>query len=260
MPTTDRLVYAARYARRAMAEPRPDGGAASPPPRTGPTLRPGPTTASPPPGSATPRCCSTSRGTWVVTDPVLERRIGLGRGFAKLGPRRADHAGAREAGAAAAGTACCSRTPTWITPTSARCGRFPRGCASSSSRAIATSCAASTPWTSPAWGETATVGDLEVESVETRHWGARMVTDRHRGWGRLSVAERLGRTVLFGGDTAYTDAFNALVSAARSISPFCRSAPTTPGSRATPRPRRPGGCSAPWEPIICSPSTTPRSG
>ena len=27
-------------------------------------------------------------GSWVLTDPALERRIGLGRGLAKLGPRR----------------------------------------------------------------------------------------------------------------------------------------------------------------------------
>src|SRR3954462_14688172 len=27
-------------------------------------------------------------GTWILTDPALERRIGIGRGLAKLGPRR----------------------------------------------------------------------------------------------------------------------------------------------------------------------------
>ena len=33
------------------------------------------------------------------------------------------------------------------------------------------------------WGEHAEVAGLRVESVEVRHWGARMVTDRHRGYG-----------------------------------------------------------------------------
>src|SRR5215211_5430553 len=28
------------------------------------------------------------RGSWLLTDPALERRIGIGRGLAKLGPRR----------------------------------------------------------------------------------------------------------------------------------------------------------------------------
>jgi L-ascorbate metabolism protein UlaG (beta-lactamase superfamily) len=27
-------------------------------------------------------------GSWILTDPALERRIGIGRGLAKLGPRR----------------------------------------------------------------------------------------------------------------------------------------------------------------------------
>ena len=59
------------------------------------------------------------------------------------------------------------------------------------------------------WGERTRIGGLEVESVETRHWGARMVTDRHRGWGGY-LLRKAGRTVLFGGDTAYTDAFDRL--------------------------------------------------
>jgi L-ascorbate metabolism protein UlaG (beta-lactamase superfamily) len=48
-----------------------------------------------------------------------------------------------------------------------------------------------------------------VESVEVRHWGARMVTDRHRGYGGYLLT-RNGTTVLFAGDTAYTDAFDRL--------------------------------------------------
>jgi L-ascorbate metabolism protein UlaG (beta-lactamase superfamily) len=60
-----------------------------------------------------------------------------------------------------------------------------------------------------AWGETSRVGDLEVESVETRHWGARLVTDRHRGWGGYLLRKQ-GRSVLFGGDTAFTDLFTPL--------------------------------------------------
>ena len=33
------------------------------------------------------------------------------------------------------------------------------------------------------WGESAEIAGTRVESVEVRHWGARMVTDRHRGYG-----------------------------------------------------------------------------
>ncbi len=55
-----------------------------------------------------------------------------------------------------------------------------------------------------AWGETTEVGGVAVESVEVRHWGARMVTDRHRGYGGYLLTKG-DRTVLFAGDTAYTD-------------------------------------------------------
>jgi len=53
------------------------------------------------------------------------------------------------------------------------------------------------------------VGELEIESVEVKHWGARLLTDRHRGYGGYILRKR-GRTVLFAGDTADTDAFAAL--------------------------------------------------
>jgi L-ascorbate metabolism protein UlaG (beta-lactamase superfamily) len=59
------------------------------------------------------------------------------------------------------------------------------------------------------WGESTTVADTRVESTEVRHWGARMVTDRHRGYGGYLLT-RNGTTVLFAGDTAYTDAFDRL--------------------------------------------------
>lgn len=59
-----------------------------------------------------------------------------------------------------------------------------------------------------AWGEATTVHGIRVESVSGTHWGARMVVDRRRGYGGyLLSAERDGRTahVLLGGDTALTD-------------------------------------------------------
>ena len=59
------------------------------------------------------------------------------------------------------------------------------------------------------WGDSVEVADTVVRSVEVRHWGARMVTDRHRGYGGYLLT-RNGTTVLFAGDTAYTDAFDRL--------------------------------------------------
>ncbi|HEV8544268.1 MAG TPA: MBL fold metallo-hydrolase [Verrucomicrobiae bacterium] len=63
------------------------------------------------------------------------------------------------------------------------------------------------------WGESAVVntpsGELEIEGVEVKHWGARWVTDTYRGYGGY-LLKRGGKTILFGGDTAYTDGFKKL--------------------------------------------------
>ena len=48
-----------------------------------------------------------------------------------------------------------------------------------------------------------------VEAIEVNHWGARRLTDKHRGYGGFLV-EKNGRALVFGGDTAYTDAFARL--------------------------------------------------
>jgi L-ascorbate metabolism protein UlaG (beta-lactamase superfamily) len=49
-------------------------------------------------------------------------------------------------------------------------------------------------------------GDLEVRAIEVKHWGARLNHDGYRGYNGY-VIRREGRTLLFGGDTAYTRAF-----------------------------------------------------
>jgi L-ascorbate metabolism protein UlaG (beta-lactamase superfamily) len=63
------------------------------------------------------------------------------------------------------------------------------------------------------WGETASFetasGDVEVEAVEVKHWGARWKVDSHRGYVGY-LLKRGGKTILFGGDTAYTEAFARL--------------------------------------------------
>jgi L-ascorbate metabolism protein UlaG (beta-lactamase superfamily) len=63
------------------------------------------------------------------------------------------------------------------------------------------------------WGQRSLVrtpsGDLEVEAVEVKHWGARWKSDSYRGYVGY-LLKRGGKTILFGGDTAYTDAFGSL--------------------------------------------------
>jgi L-ascorbate metabolism protein UlaG (beta-lactamase superfamily) len=59
------------------------------------------------------------------------------------------------------------------------------------------------------WGESTTVGDITIESTPARHWGARMITDRHRGWGGFLIGSR-GKRILFAGDTAQTELLRSL--------------------------------------------------
>jgi L-ascorbate metabolism protein UlaG (beta-lactamase superfamily) len=63
------------------------------------------------------------------------------------------------------------------------------------------------------WGEEKTIlapaGPIKVTAIPVNHWGARMRKDFYRGYNGY-VLERNNRRVLFGGDTAFTDAFGAL--------------------------------------------------
>jgi L-ascorbate metabolism protein UlaG (beta-lactamase superfamily) len=147
-------------------------------------------------------------GSWVLTDPVLERRIGIGRGLAKLGPRRLVQPAlaAHELPSLEAvllshahmdhtdlGT--LAKLPA-ATPVVVQTGnqdlvrRFDRV-------------------TELAWGESTMIHGLRIESTESRHWGARMITDTQRGYGGY-LLQKAGLTVLFAGDTAYTDALTPL--------------------------------------------------
>lgn len=54
------------------------------------------------------------------------------------------------------------------------------------------------------WGQTAEVKGVRIEAVPVKHWGRRYPWDRDRGYnGFLLTKEK--RSILFGGDTAYTE-------------------------------------------------------
>jgi L-ascorbate metabolism protein UlaG (beta-lactamase superfamily) len=52
-------------------------------------------------------------------------------------------------------------------------------------------------------------GEVKVKAIEVKHWGARWRSDSYRGYVGY-VLERGGKSILFGGDTAYTGAFGHL--------------------------------------------------
>ena len=147
-------------------------------------------------------------GTKVLTDPVLERRIGLGRGVVKVGPRRLVEPALRKRELPGLDVVLLSHAHMDHTDLGTLRAIPPRVrvVVQSGNRDLVRRFHEVDEL---AWGERTRIGELEVESVETRHWGARMVTDRHRGWGGY-LLRKAGRAVLFGGDTAYTDLFNPL--------------------------------------------------
>jgi L-ascorbate metabolism protein UlaG (beta-lactamase superfamily) len=147
-------------------------------------------------------------GTWVLTDPALERRIGIGRGPAKLGPRRLVQPALRARDLPNLDLLLLSHAhmdhtdlgtlrllpadvPVVVQPGNRdlvrRFGDVHE----------------------LAWDESIQIGGIRIESTEVRHWGARMITDSHRGYGGF-LLQNGGRTVLFAGDTAYTEALTRL--------------------------------------------------
>ena len=147
-------------------------------------------------------------GSWLLTDPALERRIGIGRGLAKLGPRRLVEPGLRPRELPRLDLLLLSHAH--MDHTDLGTLRFLR-------RDVPV---VVQPGNQDlvrrfkkvhelAWGESADLGGVQVESTEARHWGARMITDRHRGYGGYLI-QRAGRTILFAGDTAYTDVLTRL--------------------------------------------------
>jgi L-ascorbate metabolism protein UlaG (beta-lactamase superfamily) len=56
------------------------------------------------------------------------------------------------------------------------------------------------------WGDRLRFGPLSILGIGVRHWGARLRTDTHRGFNGYLIESRRHR-VVFGGDTAMTDAF-----------------------------------------------------
>jgi len=147
-------------------------------------------------------------GTWILTDPALETRIGLGRGRAKLGPRRLIAPALRAGELPEIGLLLLSHAHMDHTDlgTLRALPRDLHVIVQPGNRDLVRRFRRVEEL---AWGERLTVDGTEIESVQVRHWGARMITDRHRGYGGY-LLRRAGRTVVFAGDTAYTDAFGPL--------------------------------------------------
>lgn len=147
-------------------------------------------------------------GTWLLTDPALRARVGPGAVGLTLGPKRlvAPALRARELPPLDAVLVSHAHMDHCDLGT---LRQLPRAAHAVVQRGNGDLVRRFRKVTELEWGESVEVGGARVESIEVSHWGARMLTDRHRGYGGFLVEKR-GRALVFGGDTAYTNAFAAL--------------------------------------------------
>lgn len=144
-------------------------------------------------------------GRWILTDPVLSRKVGIRVAGHTVGPERHVDPALRIEDLPRPDLLVLSHAhfdhldlPTLR--------RIPRDVPVVSPPGLGDLLKRFTHRTELRWEESATIGDIAVRALEVRHWGARMVTDRHRGY--AGFAFEVGRRrVVFGGDTAMTDTF-----------------------------------------------------
>ena len=151
-------------------------------------------------------------GIWVLTDPVLSDRIGLGIGPVTVGMKRL---------VAPALSVLEFPVPDVILLSHAHMDHFDVASLRSLERPGTQVVTASKTSdllrvekygrvTELGWGESATAdGSLRVRAFEVNHWGARMRGDTYRGYNGY-VLEAGRYRVIFGGDTADTDSFRGL--------------------------------------------------
>ena len=147
-------------------------------------------------------------GTWILTDPALQPRVGIGRGLAKLGPRRLVRPALRARELPSLDLVLLSHAHMDHTDLGTL-SSIPRRVPVVVQRGNRDLVRRFAQVEELGWSESTTVAGVSIESVEVRHWGARMVTDRHRGYGGYLLTKG-DHTVLFAGDTADTDVLTPL--------------------------------------------------
>lgn len=144
-------------------------------------------------------------GTWLLTDPVLRSRVGVNVAGLTLGPRRIvkPALSARELPPLDAVLISHSHMDHCDMPT---LRQLPRDAHAVVQRDNGDLVRRFRRRSELKWGEAVEVNGARIEAIEVNHWGARRLTDKHRGYGGFLITKN-GRAVVFGGDTAYTHAF-----------------------------------------------------
>ncbi|HET7024366.1 MAG TPA: MBL fold metallo-hydrolase [Gemmatimonadales bacterium] len=144
-------------------------------------------------------------GKWILTDPVLSRKVGIRVAGHTVGPERHVGPALRIEELPRPDLLLISHAhfdhldlPTLR--------RIPRDVPVVSATGLGDLLKRFRHRTELKWGAAAQVAGIDVRALQVKHWGARMITDRHRGYNGF-LLEFAGRRVVFGGDTAMTDAF-----------------------------------------------------
>ena len=147
-------------------------------------------------------------GTWLLTDPALRTRIGVRVGGVTLGPRRLVRPALtlRELPALDAVLVSHAHMDHCDLGTLSQLPRATHAVVQHGNRDLVRRFRRASAL---AWGEAIEINGARIEAIEVNHWGARKLTDKHRGYGGFLIEKR-GRALVFGGDTAYTRAFARL--------------------------------------------------
>ena len=141
-------------------------------------------------------------GTWLITDPALANRIGIRIAGITMGPRRLTRP-ALQAGELPRVDLILISHAHMDHLDLATLGRFPRDTRVITHRGVGDLLRRFHQVEEIGWGERLAHGDVVVEGVGAKHWGARRIHDQQRSFGGF-LLEKAGRRVLYAGDTAYT--------------------------------------------------------
>jgi L-ascorbate metabolism protein UlaG (beta-lactamase superfamily) len=148
-------------------------------------------------------------GTWLLTDPVLRSRVGVNiAGMMTLGPRRIVRPalGVQELPPLDGVLVSHAHMDHCDLPTLRRLPRRAHAVVQHGNLDLVRRFHRASEL---AWGQSTEVNGARIEAIEVNHWGARKLTDRHRGYGGFLITKN-NHAVVFGGDTAYTSAFALL--------------------------------------------------
>jgi L-ascorbate metabolism protein UlaG (beta-lactamase superfamily) len=144
-------------------------------------------------------------GTWVITDPVLAKRIGIRIAGITLGPRRLTQPALRVRDLPRLDLILVSHAHMDHLDL-ATLAKLPRTTRVITHRGVGDLLHRFHQVSELAWGEAVMHGNLRIEGIGAKHWGARTLTDHQRGFGGF-LLENQGRRILYSGDTAYTELY-----------------------------------------------------